>query len=143
MSYQTECDLAETVNAMRDQLADLQRQLASERYQNTELRASKHELRRTQDLFLRYMRQPSRFRLYIQPRLVPADGGLDVRFPDDWVVGHVCERLSGGYLATFDEASWAVPFPTQADAVDWLTELTQYAAWADQYRGVAAKAEEE
>lgn len=113
---------------------------------STEIRclvASRDELRRSQDLFIRHLAQPSRFRSYIQPRLVPVDGGLDVRLLDGQVVGHVTERTLGGYLATFLDASWAVPFPTQAQAVDWLTELAQYAAWADLQQAAAAAVEEE
>lgn len=128
---------------LRDQLTDLQRQLASERHQNTELRASKHELRHTQDLLLRHLTQPSRFRLYIQPRLIPADGGLRIILPNGDEVGFVAERILGGYIATAHDAGWAVPFPTQAMAVDWLTELAQYAAWADLQQGAAAQVEEE
>ena len=128
---------------LRDQLAYLQRQLTSERHQNAELRASKHELRYTQDMLLRHLTQPSRFRLYIQPRLIPADEGLRIILPNGDEVGFVSERILGGYIATAHDAGWAVPFPTQAMAVDWLTELAQYAAWADLQQRAAAQAEGE
>ena len=119
--------------ADRDQLRD----------QLTELRASHHELRHTQDLFLRHLARPSRFRLYIQPRLIPADGGLRIILPNGDEIGFVAERILGGYIATAHDAGWAVPFQTQAMAVDWLTELAQYSAWADLQQAAAAQVEEE
>ncbi len=149
---QAECDQLRAQLADANRFADEQRiraesltvRLESAERERIELRGANKELRHAQDLFLQHLSQPSRFRLYIQPRLTPdSDGDLDVILPDGAVVGYVSQRVLGGYLATFIDASWAVPFPSQADAVDWLTELAQYSAWADLQQEAAAAAEED
>lgn len=129
---------------LRVELAEAQRLLKHWTNVCADVQSSRDELRRSQDLLIRHLGQPSRFRLYIQPRLTPdSDGDLDVILPSGAVVGYVSRRVLGGYLATFTDASWAVPFATQAEAVDWLTELAQYSAWADCQQGLAAAAEGE
>lgn len=144
VAYHVDVDhLTGRLSDAAQQFAALQRQAESWRNTCAEVQASRDELRRSQDLFIRHLAQPSRFRSYIQPRLTPADGHLQIVLPDGEVVGTVTERILGGWMATFDLAGWAVPFQSQAQAVDWLTELAQYAAWADLQQAAAAAVEEE
>lgn len=74
----------------------------------------------------------SQFRQPFAAAVVRASDGIMIVLPSGEVFGSITQAASlDAWIAHFDDAGWTQLFATEQLAIQWLTELAEYAAWAD------------